>query len=335
MTRTLHLREPSAWQRECFTRVLRGHIALDSATFPDGTPGMALDALARTALWAVGLDYGHGTGHGVGAALNVHEGPQSISPRYGNTVGLREGMVCSNEPGYYQTGAFGIRIENLLVVRRRQTAHQMAGRSFLGFDQLTHVPIQARSLPSRAGGATEPLGRSDPGGATTREAPIPTTPVRPPRPSPGPAGPPAPNPAYSDVPDRPVHLLCGRPRVARRLPRARVGARLAVAARGLGGERLAPPRHHAHPTLREPCGAARTRRRRRLTLRGVLMGGGLFVSVAESGRLEEGRRSAAGVAQTAASAYLLRPPFAGGALSTASETHHQGPDLFSLGPWPM
>mmetsp|Transcript_16804 Transcript_16804/g.50883 ORF Transcript_16804/g.50883 Transcript_16804/m.50883 type:complete len:382 (+) Transcript_16804:1151-2296(+) len=142
VTRTIHLGDPTPWEREMFTRVLKGNIGLDATQFPDGTPGMAIDAFARAALWQVGLDYLHGTGHGVGAGLNVHEGPQSISARYGNQVGLREGMICSNEPGYYEAGAFGIRIENLLVVRKRSTKHEMRGRQFLGFDQLTHVPIQ-------------------------------------------------------------------------------------------------------------------------------------------------------------------------------------------------
>jgi len=142
VTRTFHLGEPSAWQRECFTRVLKGHIGLDSLTFPEGTPGMAIDAFARQSLWAAGLDYLHGTGHGVGAALNVHEGPHSISTRYGNVQGLKEGMICSNEPGYYENGAFGIRIENLLVVARRATPNAFNGKAYLGFDQLTHVPIQ-------------------------------------------------------------------------------------------------------------------------------------------------------------------------------------------------
>jgi len=142
VTRTVHLGTPTAWQKECFTRVLKGNIALDMVVFPEGTPGPAIDAFARTALWQVGLDYLHGTGHGVGAALNVHEGPQSISTRYANTVALKEGMVLSNEPGYYEANAFGVRIENLLTVRRKQTPHAFNGKTFLGFEQLTHVPIQ-------------------------------------------------------------------------------------------------------------------------------------------------------------------------------------------------
>ena len=122
--------------------MLKGHIALDTLVFPEGTPGMAIDAFARSALWQAGLDYMHGTGHGVGAALNVHEGPHSISARWGNTTGLRAGMVVSNEPGFYEAGAFGIRIENLLVAEPRATA-RAGDKAFLGFRQLTHAPIQA------------------------------------------------------------------------------------------------------------------------------------------------------------------------------------------------
>ncbi|KAK4748832.1 hypothetical protein SAY87_015418 [Trapa incisa] len=111
ITRTVHFGEPTSRQKECFTRVLQGHIALDQAVFPENTPGFVLDAFARSSLWKIGLDYRHGTGHGVGAALNVHEGPQSISYRYGNFTSLRQGMIVSNEPGYYEDHAFGIRIE--------------------------------------------------------------------------------------------------------------------------------------------------------------------------------------------------------------------------------
>lgn len=153
VTRTFHLGEPSSWQKDTFTRVLKGNIALDTAVFPEGTPGPALDAFARMSLWQVGLDYPHGTGHGVGAALNVHEGPMSISTRYHNTVGLAEGMIVSNEPGYYEPGGFGIRIENLLVARRREVrgvgGKPFNDKKFLGFEQLTHVPIQ-KALIERA-----------------------------------------------------------------------------------------------------------------------------------------------------------------------------------------
>ena len=102
--------------RDRFTRVLKGHIALATARFPAGTTGSQLDALARHALWQAGLDYDHGTGHGVGAYLSVHEGPHRIS-KCANNVALQPGMIVSNEPGYYKTGAYGIRIENLVAVR--------------------------------------------------------------------------------------------------------------------------------------------------------------------------------------------------------------------------
>ncbi|RVW53451.1 putative Xaa-Pro aminopeptidase P [Vitis vinifera] len=121
ITRTVHFGEPTPRQKECFTRVLQGHIALDQAVFPENTPGFVLDAFARSFLWKIGLDYRHGTGHGVGAALNVHEGPQSISFRFGNMTPLQKGMIVSNEPGYYEDHAFGIRIENLLCVKEMDT----------------------------------------------------------------------------------------------------------------------------------------------------------------------------------------------------------------------
>ena len=113
--------------RDRFTRVLKGHIAIATARFPAGTTGAQLDALARCALWQAGLDYDHGTGHGVGAILSVHEGPQRISKL--GTVPLEPGMIISNEPGYYKAGAYGIRIENLVLVtpagadRRRRARH--------------------------------------------------------------------------------------------------------------------------------------------------------------------------------------------------------------------
>lgn len=143
VTRTMHLGgKATEHEKECFTRVLQGHIAIDKAVFPEGTTGMMLDTLARVPLWSIGLDYRHGTGHGVGAYLNVHEGPQSISPRIGsNKVGIKEGMILSNEPGYYEDGNFGIRIENLLCVIKKNTAHEFGGKPYLGFERLTHVPM--------------------------------------------------------------------------------------------------------------------------------------------------------------------------------------------------
>jgi Xaa-Pro aminopeptidase len=141
VTRTIAVGEPSAEMRDRFTRVLKGHIALALARFPKGTSGTQLDGFARRALWQEGLDYDHGTGHGVGSYLGVHEGPQRIS-KAPNTQPLLPGMIVSNEPGYYKTGAYGIRIENLVLV---QPAGESAEREMLGFETLTLAPID-RSL---------------------------------------------------------------------------------------------------------------------------------------------------------------------------------------------
>ena len=135
VTRTIAIGQPEPEHRDRFTRVLRGHIALATARFPRGTTGAQLDTLARQFLWQEDLDYDHGTGHGVGAYLNVHEGPQRIS-RLGSATALAPGMVVSNEPGYYETGAYGIRIENLVVV-----APADEDDGFLGFETLTLAPI--------------------------------------------------------------------------------------------------------------------------------------------------------------------------------------------------
>jgi Xaa-Pro aminopeptidase len=137
VTRTIALGEPTPEMRDRFTRVLKGHIALAMARFPKGTTGTQLDAFARRALWAKGLDYDHGTGHGVGSYLGVHEGPQRIS-KAPNAQPLLSGMIVSNEPGYYKTGAYGIRIENLVLV---QPAQEMGEREMLGFETLTLAPI--------------------------------------------------------------------------------------------------------------------------------------------------------------------------------------------------
>lgn len=135
VTRTLVLGEPTQEQKDNFTRVLQGHISLATCRFPEGTSGHQLDAFARRALWDVGLDYAHGTGHGVGSYLGVHEGPQSIATRP-NSVALKPGMILSNEPGYYKEGEYGIRIENLVAVKKSE---QLPG--FLEFENLTMVPI--------------------------------------------------------------------------------------------------------------------------------------------------------------------------------------------------
>ncbi len=139
VTRTLAIGAPEQSARRLFTLVLKGMIAVSRARFPAGTEGRALDALARTALWRGGHDYDHGTGHGVGAFLNVHEGPQSISKR--GAEALRPGMIVSNEPGCYLEGRFGIRIENLLAVTQARDIEGGA-RPMLGFETLTWVPIE-------------------------------------------------------------------------------------------------------------------------------------------------------------------------------------------------
>ncbi|EEH54876.1 uncharacterized protein MICPUCDRAFT_44647 [Micromonas pusilla CCMP1545] len=146
VTRTHHTGTPTAFQKEAYTRVLQGHIGLSTAVFPIETSGFVLDAFARRSLWQAGLDYRHGTGHGVGAALNVHEGPQSISPRFGNPTGLLPGMILSNEPGYYEDGGFGIRIENLLVVKEAPTSHTFGDKKYLMFEPLTFIPIQKKLI---------------------------------------------------------------------------------------------------------------------------------------------------------------------------------------------
>lgn len=146
ITRTMHFGTPTEHQKACYTAVLQGHIQLDQAVYPEGTPGCALDTLARTPLWRMGLNYRHGTGHGVGAALNVHEGPQSISHRFGNLQPLLPGMVCSNEPGYYEDGSFGIRIENLFIIVESPTPFRFGGQSYYGSERLTVCPIQKKMM---------------------------------------------------------------------------------------------------------------------------------------------------------------------------------------------
>jgi Xaa-Pro aminopeptidase len=143
VTRTVAIGEPSPEMRDRFTRVLKGHIALAACRFPKGTTGSQLDALSRHALWQVGLDYDHGTGHGVGSYLGVHEGPQRIS-KVANHQALLPGMIVSDEPGYYRTGAYGIRIENLVAVV--SVEHESAERPLLGFETLTLAPIDRNAI---------------------------------------------------------------------------------------------------------------------------------------------------------------------------------------------
>ncbi|RWS28994.1 aminopeptidase-like protein, partial [Leptotrombidium deliense] len=147
VTRTLHFGTPSDFEKECYTRVVKGHIALALAIFPKLAKGTSLDSYARKPLWDVGLDYRHGTGHGVGVFLNVHEGPIGISPRQRpNDIGLQEGMILSNEPGYYEDGKFGIRIESLVLVKKAETKYNFGDTNFLKFDTITLVPIQTKLL---------------------------------------------------------------------------------------------------------------------------------------------------------------------------------------------
>jgi Xaa-Pro aminopeptidase len=142
VTRTIAIGEPTAEMRDRFTRVLCGHIAIARAVFPDGTTGAQLDPLARQFLWQAGLDFEHGTGHGVGSYLSVHEGPARIS-KLGATP-LRRGMILSNEPGYYKTDAYGIRIENLELVVAKEIA--AAEKPVNAFETLTLAPIDRRLI---------------------------------------------------------------------------------------------------------------------------------------------------------------------------------------------
>ena len=143
ITRTIIVGEPSEEMRDRFTRVLKGHIAIATAIFPENTSGAQLDPLARTALWQAGLDFDHGTGHGVGSYLSVHEGPARISKL--GTVALRRGMILSNEPGYYKTAAYGIRIENLVLVIAAPEP-VAAEKPLNAFETLTLAPIDRRLI---------------------------------------------------------------------------------------------------------------------------------------------------------------------------------------------
>lgn len=147
VTRTLHFGTPSKFLQECFTRVLKGVISVATSIFPTKTKGNCLDSFARKALWDVGLDYGHGTGHGIGMYLNVHEGPMGVSWRsFPDDPGLQEGMFLSDEPGYYEDGKFGIRIENIVRIVKAETEHNFRERGFLTFKTVTMVPIQTKLI---------------------------------------------------------------------------------------------------------------------------------------------------------------------------------------------
>jgi Xaa-Pro aminopeptidase len=143
ITRTVAVGAPTAEMRRQFTLVLKGHIAIARALFPVGTTGAQLDSFARQHLWQAGFDFDHGTGHGIGSYLCVHEGPQRIAKT--GTVALKPGMIISNEPGYYRSGAFGIRIENLVVVEPRPTP-EGGERELLGFETITRAPIDRRLI---------------------------------------------------------------------------------------------------------------------------------------------------------------------------------------------
>ncbi len=145
VTRTIAVGDPTPEMRDRFTRVLRGHLAIARAVFPDGTTGAQIDAFARQYLWQAGLDFEHGTGHGVGSYLSVHEGPARISKL--GTTPLKRGMILSNEPGYYKTNAYGIRIENLELVVAKDIGG--AEKPMNGFSALTLAPIDRRLIDVR------------------------------------------------------------------------------------------------------------------------------------------------------------------------------------------
>lgn len=152
ITRTVVIGTATEEQKDHFTRVLKGHIALAQARFPAGRTGAHLDTLARKSLWDVGLDYDHGTGHGVGSYLGVHEGPQSISP-FGFDTPLKPGMILSNEPGYYKNGEYGIRIENLVIINNSE--YEGEERPMLTFETITLVPIDTRLINAHMMSAAE------------------------------------------------------------------------------------------------------------------------------------------------------------------------------------
>ena len=146
ITRTVAMGDPGPEARLCYTRVLQGMIAISRVRFPKGLAGRDLDPLARFNLWTAGQDFDHGTGHGVGAFLSVHEGPQRISRI--SEVPLEPGMILSNEPGYYREGAFGIRLENLIVVQEAPARGD--NRAQHDFETLTFVPLDRRLIVTDA-----------------------------------------------------------------------------------------------------------------------------------------------------------------------------------------
>ncbi|KAK4711902.1 hypothetical protein R3W88_006415 [Solanum pinnatisectum] len=147
ITRTIHFGKPSPHEKSSYMAVLKGHISLGNARFPNGTNGQSLDILARIPLWKDGLDYRHGTGHGIGSYLNVHEGPHNISFRQSaRDVPLQVSMAVTDEPGYYEDGNFGIRIENVLIVKEGNTKFNFGNKGYLSFEHITWAPYQRKLI---------------------------------------------------------------------------------------------------------------------------------------------------------------------------------------------
>jgi len=156
VTRTWHFGTPTTYQMDCYTRVLKGQISMGTAVFPNKIKGNMLDTLARKSLWDVGLDYGHGTGHGVGHFLNVHEGPMAIHYRfYADDPGLEKNMFLSNEPGYYEDGEFGIRIEDIVQIVDAKVDQDFKGTGALTFRTITMCPIQTKLIDRKLMTAAE------------------------------------------------------------------------------------------------------------------------------------------------------------------------------------
>ncbi|XP_022902257.1 xaa-Pro aminopeptidase ApepP [Onthophagus taurus] len=147
VTRTFHYGKPTEFEKDCYTRVLKGQIKMATMIFPQKIKGNCLDSFARQYLWSVGLDYAHGTGHGIGSYLNVHEGPMGISwKNIPDDPGLEAGMFLSNEPGFYQDGKFGFRIEDIVLIVNATTPNNFNNRGFLTFETVTLCPIQTKMI---------------------------------------------------------------------------------------------------------------------------------------------------------------------------------------------
>lgn len=162
VTRTWHFGTPSSYEIDAFTRVFKGQFQMGTLVFPNKTKGARLDTLARQFLWETGLDYGHGTGHGIGSFLNVHEGPMGIGTRdYPDDPGLQENMFLSNEPGYYEDGKFGIRLEDIVQIVKANVPNDFAGRGALTFHTVTLCPIHTKLINVDLLTATERKGLND------------------------------------------------------------------------------------------------------------------------------------------------------------------------------